>query len=89
MTGIHEHPQADRLKAARSIGAASLPTESTGAKIASGAVMLACVLFAALVAIGFGAWTLCMVLIAAACRPGFWLGVVVVAVLAHLAGWWP
>jgi hypothetical protein len=75
-----------RLKVARSAGVAS--ELSSASKIADGAAMLACVLFAALVAIGFGAWTLCALLIAVSCRPGFWLGVVVVAVLSHLAGWW-
>ena len=86
MTGIHEHPQADRLKAARSAGVAS--DLSSANKLADGAIAVSCVLLAALIAIGFGAWTLCALSIAAACRPGFWLGVCVVAVLTKLAGWW-
>jgi hypothetical protein len=78
-----------RLRAARESGAsADRPVDTPLAKISDGALMLACVLFAALVAIGFGIWTLIALLIAAATKPGFWLGVVVVAVLAKLAGWW-
>ena len=84
---LHEHPHAARLRAARSAGVAA--ELSSAGKIADGAAMLACILFATLIAIGFAIWTLCALAIACTARAGFWLGVVVVAVLAHLAGWWP